>query len=275
MSDVNEQTQGGVEETPAAPVPGTPEYDQAMAEKYQSAHAKPEEEEPAPAPEETPSEEPKEGQEEDNKPSLKIEKEGEESDDKPSEKESEDKSDEEEDTPVALSAELFESASSEFQEKGELSEETIESFVSKGIPREFVATYVEGARALQSQLISEAQGLVGGEDNWNSMMEWAASLPESDVEAFNEAVVNPKTSALAIQGLYSRFTTENGNEAPSASSGAERGATQGEVYNSKQELTADIRDPRYAKDAAFRAGVEAKIKRSRGAGTIGPLGTAY
>lgn len=270
MSVVNEQTpaEGTPSETPSAPVLGTPEYDQAMADKYVDANA-PTAEETAPAPAPETTEGTPEGTPE--KAGLTIEKQEETPEEKP-EGEAEEGAKEE---PAAIPAELFEKASAEFAQGGELTEETIDSFTSKGIPREFIDTYVAGARALQAELVREAQSLVGGEDNWNAMMGWAKTLPDADVEAFNEAVTNPKTSALAIQGLYSRYAAENGSEARSATAGAERGALNGDVYASKAEMTSDMRDPRYKTDAAFRAGVEQKIGRSRKAGTLGPLGTAY
>lgn len=275
MDPVNEQTpESSAAETPAAPVPGSPEYDKAMADKYVDANAPKSDEEPAAPAAETPPEGQPEGETEgEPKAGLKIEKQDEPSEDaEGSESEAEGEG---EDTPPALAAELFEKASTEFADSGELTGETIESFVAAGIPREFVDTYVAGARALQAELTREAHGLVGGEDNWNAMMAWAKTLPDADIDAFNEAVTNPKTSALAIQGLYSRYAAENGSEAPSAASGAERGAINGDVYGSKAEMTADMRDPKYKSDAAFRAAVEQKIARSRKAGTLGPLGTAY
>lgn len=259
MADVNDQTQPEVQ--PSEPVPGTPEYDKAMADKYVEANTPESVEEPATPAEETPTEQPEEAPE---KAGLKIEKQEEASSDE-----------QVEEAPAAIPADLFDTASNEFASTGALTDETVEGFIKAGIPREFVDTYVEGARALQAQLVSEAQGLVGGEDNWNAMMAWAKNLPESDIEAFNEAVTNPKTSALAIQGLYSRYATENGSEARSVASGAERGAMNGDVYGSKAEMTADMRDPKYKTDAAFRTTVEQKIARSRKAGTLGPLGVSY
>lgn len=248
-------------ETPPAPAPGTPEHDAAMAARYIEANTTEQ-----PTNEEPPLEEPAAPP----TPSLTIEK-GEEEAAAPEATPEEST----EETPAIIPAELFDKASEEFASSGELTDETIEGFVSKGIPREFLDSYVAGLRALQTQAIGEAHGLVGGEDNWNAMMTWAKGLPDADVEAFNEAVTNPKTSSLAIQGLYSRFTAANGNEAPSAAASAQRGATDGDVYRSTSEMTTDMRDPRYKVDAAFRSNVEQKIMRSRKAGTLGPLGTAY
>lgn len=266
----------GVNETPAAeeqnsaPAPGTPEYDQAMAAKYVEANAtEPVTETPADPVSEEPKPEEKTDDQSDKTPSLKIEKD--ESEGETTETEAK----EEEAAPAPIPAELFDKATEEFNTSGDLTEETIEGFVSKGIPREFIDNYVAGLRALQTQAVAEAHSIVGGEDNWTAMMTWAKGLPEADIEAFNEAVTNPKTSALAIQGLYSRFTAENGSEAPSASANAERGAIDGDVYQSTAEMTADMRDPRYKTDAAFRSNVEQKIVRSRKAGTLGRIGTAY
>lgn len=264
---VNEPT--GVEgETPPAPAPGTPEYDQAMAAKYIEANTT---DEPAAAPNGDPEAEPKpDDAAATATPSLTIEKGGEEEAAPEGEA-----SEEEAEAPAPIPSELFDKATEEFASSGSLTDETVESFVSKGIPRDFIDNYVAGLRALQAQAVTEAQGLVGGEDNWNAMMTWAKGLPEADVEAFNEAVTNPKTSSLAIQGLYSRFTAANGSEAPSAAASAQRGATDGDVYRSTSEMTSDMRDSRYKTDQAFRSGVEQKIARSRKAGTLGPLGTVY
>jgi len=268
---VDETTPEAQQEVPAAPVPGTPEYDKALADKYVAANSPkqaPESTDPAPtegSPEESPAAEGAGG--------LKIETQEEAPKDEAAP--SEDKGEKQEEPAALIPAEMFEKASAEFAESGELTDETIESFVAKGIPREFIDTYVQGARAMQAQLVSEAHGLVGGTDNWNAMMAWAKTLPQEDVEAFNEAVVNSKTSSLAIQGLYSRFTAANGSEASSVAGDAERGALGGDVYRSKAELTTDIRDPKYKSDPAFRSSVENKIARSRKAGTLGPLGTAY
>lgn len=263
-SGVNDPT--AVEgETPPAPAPGTPEYDAAMAARYIEANT------PESTTEQPAAEEPAVEEEAVTPPAnpLTIEKGGEEAAPEATPEETP------EETPAVIPAELFDKASEEFASSGELTDETIEGFVSKGIPREFLDSYVAGLRALQTQAVAEAQGLVGGEDNWNAMMTWAKGLPDADVEAFNEAVTNPKTSSLAIQGLYSRFTAANGSEAPSAAASAQRGATDGDVYRSTSEMTQDMRDPRYKADPAFRGNVEQKIMRSRKAGTLGPLGTAY
>lgn len=269
---VNDPTAAAVDTPTAAPLPGTPEYDQAMADKYVDANSPTPVEEPVPATDAAPAAEAT--PEEPATPGLTIETQ-EEPNEEGKEDTSEGKQEDPADTAAAIPAELFDKASEEFAQTGVLTDETIESFVSKGIPREFIDTYVAGARALQAELTREAHDLVGGSDNWNAMMAWAKTLPQGDKEAFNEAVTNPKTSTLAIQGLYSRFTAANGSEAPSASAGAEHGAIGGDVYQSKAEMTSDMRDPRYKADAAFRAGVEQKIARSRKAGTLGTLGTAY
>lgn len=266
---VNDPTEAAVETPTAAPLPGTPEYDQAMADKYVEANS-PAVEEPVPAADPAPAAEA--DPEEPANAGLKIETQDEPNEDPEGEPEGEKQEDP---APVAVPAELFDAASEEFAQTGELTEETIEGFVSKGIPREFIDTYVAGARALQAELTREAHDLVGGSDNWAAMMTWAKTLPDADKEAFNEAVTNSKTSTLAIQGLYSRFTAANGSEAPSASAGAEHGALGGDVYQSKAEMTSDMRDPKYKVDAAYRASVEQKIARSRKAGTLGPIGTAY
>jgi hypothetical protein len=88
-------------------------------------------------------------------------------------------------------------------------------------------------------------------------------------------VVNPATTALAIKGLYAKFTEATGNEKPLATTSADVTGANTDVYRSKTEMTADMRDPKYATDPAFRQQVAAKLQRSRAAGTLGPLGVSY
>lgn len=289
MGDVNVQTPT---EAPASePVPGTPEHDAALAAKYQEANGlKPEGQSEA-QPEADPADPPKE-------PSLKIE-----TDDKseeliggkfktqeellaayeelaakqaaPADEGSNAEGEEAAASAAPISEELFTKAASEFEASGEIGQETREALVKAGIPEQFIDAYQAGVHAQMAAIRAEAHSMVGGEDNWNAMMEWAKTLPEKDINAFNKAVEDPSTYSLAIQGLYARYTAANGSERPSAIEGAKHGTLNGDVYRSKSEMTADMSDPRYGKDADFTKAVEAKVKRSRLAGTLGPFGVAY
>jgi hypothetical protein len=80
----------------------------------------------------------------------------------------------------------FDGLNSEYSENGELSSETYTSLEQAGLSKEVVDSYIQGQEAIQQQQINALQSEVGGEAEYQSMIEWAASnLSESETEAFN------------------------------------------------------------------------------------------
>ena len=105
---------------------------------------------------------------------------------------------------------------------------------------------------------------VGGEDNYNSMTSWAAdNLSEAEVKAYNDAVNagNIASAMMAVKGLKARYDAEVGFEPTREVKGstAKAGAT---TYRSVAELEADMANPKYWNDPAFRKDVERKLSRS-------------
>lgn len=159
---------------------------------------------------------------------------------------------------------------SEFEEEllttGELSEKSYEALAKKGFPKEVVDVYLAGQRALAKQLEQEFYQIVGGEANYKAMTEWArVNLSESEIEAFNNTLKdgNPEMIRMATEALYFRYTKAKGSPPKELVQGVSPSAsTQGDVYQSIAELTADMSDPRYEKDPAFRARVQQKLAKS-------------
>lgn len=225
-------------ETPAAPQPGTPEYDAAMAAKVdesaakaaaQAADSAPQQQQQPPAePEKKPEEAPK-------------------TDEKKAEE--------------ALESRGLDLAefSNEFAEKGELSAESFEKLEKAGIPKSFVDAYIEGQKALANQLRSDVFTAVGGEQQYQTMLAWAqTALTKAEQDAFNKATLGTREEVmLAVNSLKGRFEGAYGRS-PNLLGGSQQGnAPQG--YASRQEMTAAMRDRRYATDPAYRAAVAAKL----------------
>lgn len=256
-------------ETPAEVVPaiGTPEYDAQMAAVAQASRGETPEEKPEETPEAAPEDKPEEkpeGEQEETPEEKPEEKAGEED-----KEEKEDKDDETSDAPDFPA--LFETAASEFTEGGEIGEDTVTKLTEAGIPKEFIDTYQAGVKALQTQATAAAHGAVGGEENWNSMVAWAKdNLSDDKIAAFDESVVNPSTSDLAIAGLWSQYQKAEGNEGTLVTSDAKTTTSTSDTYAKKAELMSDMNNPLYAKDAAFRQQVADKLARSRKAGTYAP-----
>jgi hypothetical protein len=156
----------------------------------------------------------------------------------------------------------FDSLSKEFAENGSLSEDTYKNLMDKGISKDVVDTYIQGQQAMADAAIARLQTLAGGEESYNSMIEWARdTLSESEKAAFNRTISNKDTAEFAIQGLYARYKAAA--EPNLIGNGVSISNSSGNSYASQREMMADMASPKYRNDPAFRKQVEQKIARSK------------
>lgn len=168
------------------------------------------------------------------------------------------------DTAQAVVAEAgldYEAMSAEFLELGTLSEETYKTLEAKGIPQPMVDAYIAGQQALAAQWDNTGYEVAGGKEAFQQMATWAATaLTAQEAKALNEAFSGKDTNVdkmkLAVAGLRAKYEAANG-KAPSLLGGTPASSTQG--YQSRAQMTADMKDPRYSKDPAFRQSVENKL----------------
>lgn len=157
----------------------------------------------------------------------------------------------------------FTAYTQEFAEKGELSADSIQKLVSSGIPESLIANYVEGVKALGEMQTQKVYGLAGGESQYQTMMEWASeNLEESEIDAYNRIMEAGDYSSIqiAVKGLQARYTQVNGQ--PAKLIQGEVSGPSGGIFRSVAEVTAAMKDPRYAKDPAYRRDVENRLKNS-------------
>lgn len=156
----------------------------------------------------------------------------------------------------------FDEFSKEYSENGTLSEESIAKLSANGIPENVVRNYLDGLNAITERQTQQIYSIAGGEDKYNSMLEWASeSLEENEIEAFNNIMEqgNPAAMQMAVRGLQARFSQSSGSPSKLI-----QGDTSGFAagFRSLAELTAAMRDPRYDKDPAYRKDVESRLKTS-------------
>lgn len=155
--------------------------------------------------------------------------------------------------------------SAEWDTNGELSDDSYEALEAVGISRDMVDMYVAGLEATtQATTADLLEGLDGGQEAYNEMVNWAAdNLPEGKIDSFNTVLEtgNPDAIKLAVANLQSQFVDANGFE-PSNSLAGNSSAGGIGTYESTAQLMADMGNPAYANDPAFRAKVEAKLARS-------------
>ena len=167
---------------------------------------------------------------------------------------------------------LINEASEEYYANdGTLSEETIERF-SEMSSTDLVNAYLEiqanNPQAMQSVEMSDAQinsvqNAAGGEANYNSVVDWAASnLTDEAINAFDSVVDsgNPMAISIAFKGLQNEYNEANGYEGRMLQGRAASSA--GETFRSQAELVSAMGDPRYDTDEAYRDDVLRKLDNS-------------
>lgn len=166
-------------------------------------------------------------------------------------------------TPTELPAGVDTAAlTAELQKNGELSEETYRSLAGKGLSKEVVDGYIAGRQAVANQFATDMKAHVGGEEAFRSMATWAeANFTDAQRAAYNKATASgdPELAKMALDGLKARYVAANGQE-PQFVRGEGVRTAGVEPFASSVQLVEAMKDPRYRKDPAYRAQIEARLK---------------
>lgn len=150
----------------------------------------------------------------------------------------------------------------EFAEKGEVSPESREALGKLGITSDMVDQYIKGAKADATDAAGEITKEIGGVERFNTVATWAKDEPAvaAVVAAFNAASKEGRTveAKLALASLNTAYTKANGKPATARINGA-AASSAGIGYASLAEQQADIENPQYRTDPAFRDKVAARI----------------
>ena len=149
----------------------------------------------------------------------------------------------------------------EYADTGKLTETSYNELAKLGLDRQVVDAYIDGQTALADQRSNQIMSAVGGKEQYSEMINWASkNLSSEEIKAFNSTIDTGtlEQAQLAIAGVQAKYSSNNAE--PNLFSGANSNASIG--YRSVGEMLADINDPRYSTDSAFRADVEQKVKLS-------------
>ena len=111
--------------------------------------------------------------------------------------------------------------------------------------------------------MTELKGVVGGDENYQNMLQWAgANLNQQEIDMFD--AVMQRGDALgaffAIRSLAYRYNDAAGYEGKMLTGNAPK--TSGTQFRSQQEVIQAMSDPRYESDPAYRKDIMDKLKRS-------------
>ena len=193
--------------------------------------------------------------------------------DSPETPEAKEETDEEDPWKDDANAQAIFQASNEFDEKGELTEESREALYQMD-SKDLVDAYYRiqdslpsAEEAPVSQGLSDAdidsiQSAVGGEDAYKNMTTWAQqNFTQDEIKAYDRAleVGDMQSINFALQAMYYRYTDAVGSEGEMIQ-GKASAAVDG--FRSQQEVVRAMGDTRYDNDPAYRKDVYDKLERS-------------
>ena len=126
------------------------------------------------------------------------------------------------------------------------------ALLAQNAPKEFSDTDVQ-----------HIQGLVGGEENYNNLMDWASStMPEKEVQLFDACMERGDllSAYFAVQATALRYQEAAGRDGEMVT--GKPPTMNADAFQSQAELVQAMEDPRYNDDPAYRDAVQAKLERS-------------
>ena len=157
------------------------------------------------------------------------------------------------------------------ENNGTLSDEMYNELNTAGLSKEIVDQYLEGARTktgigaqgpvLTAAEISEVKGLAGGEEGYQSLMDWAGqNLTKEDAKNYDDVLATANKTAIkfAVKALMGQYEDSQGRDSKIVT-GKESST---ENYRSMAEVVRDMNKPEYQTDEAFRDDVLRKLSAS-------------
>jgi hypothetical protein len=164
----------------------------------------------------------------------------------------------------------FQDMNVRWQQTGTLEAGDYEQLAEAGFNRDMVDAYLSGLQYKQTQdtalsvkEVASIKESLGGEGEYNKMIEWAAAnLSADEVEGFNQIINTQPMAAvkMAITGLHARYSAVEGREPKLIGGRAPKGNT--DKFESTAQLVAAMSDPKYSTDPAYQKKVQEKLSRS-------------
>ena len=146
-------------------------------------------------------------------------------------------------------------------------EATLEA-LSKTDPADLAKMHLEfraqnAPREISDADAKEIKGIVGGDEEYNEMLQWADSnLNEQEVKMFDAVMERGDALAafFAVRSLAYRWEDSKGYDGKMLTGTAPKG--DGSKFRSQAEVVQAMSDPRYERDPAYRSDIMKKLERS-------------
>lgn len=151
----------------------------------------------------------------------------------------------------------------EYEEKGALSEDTYKKLADAGYPKAVVDTYIRGVEAANEAFVNSVYTAAGGKTEYDKLSNYIQSKGKDAVEGFNDALMNGSLSTvkMLINGFKAEMTLRNGTQKASVLGGGSPAGTSG--FTNEADMDKAMDDPRYGVDEEYTKQVTKRLSKSK------------
>ena len=150
----------------------------------------------------------------------------------------------------------------EYDEKGELSEESYKALKDAGYDKEIVDAVIAGWQAKVDKFVDTVVENAGGQKEFDRLVKFVQGQGANAVEAFNNVVTNGDLNTIGsyLAGVKAQMVAKYGTDNPTLTG---RGIAKGvKGFADQSEMVKAMSDKRYGRDAKYTQEVEKKIAAS-------------
>lgn len=151
----------------------------------------------------------------------------------------------------------------EYEEKGALSEDTYKKLADAGYPKTVVDTYIRGVEAANEAFVNSVYTAAGGKTEYDKLSNYIQSKGKDAVEGFNDALMNGSLSTvkMLINGFKAEMTLRNGTQKASVLGSGSPAGTSG--FANEADMDKAMDDPRYGVDEEYTKQVTKRLSKSK------------
>lgn len=151
----------------------------------------------------------------------------------------------------------------EYEEKGALSEDTYKKLADAGYPKAVVDTYIRGIEASNEAFVNSVYTVAGGKAEYDKLSNYIQSKGKDAVEGFNDALMNGSLSTvkMLINGFKAEMTLRNGTQKASVLGSGSLAGTSG--FANEADMDKAMDDPRYGVDEEYTKQVTKRLSKSK------------
>lgn len=154
----------------------------------------------------------------------------------------------------------------EFDEYGDITEDTRKELAKVGISKEILDSYIEGRWAIVEKQMDDVANSIGGKEAFDSVINWARANLSEEEKAVYSSFHDPASIKIAIRDLKNRMENTDGYVPQQIQGNGDM--TGNDYFQSMAEVEDAINDPKYVRDEVYRQKVAQKITASREAGVL-------